>query len=481
MELYVLDSLLRRTAVIDSFESLVWTERFNDLGDMTLNIHSTRANRNLLPVGTLIAMNRSNRVMKVDTSEDKTQQDGSRLLVVTGSSLEIVLDDRVARDNLTAGTTDEPKWVITGLPADTARLVFKNIMVDGILDSADVLPFYADGNLYPADTIPEPDQSVDIPLDPGSVLDAERTICQTYDLGFRLCRNADHSQLFFNVYSGNDRTTRQDVFPAVIFAPNLDNLLDSSYLISNKQYKNVAYVLCPDGAAKVYDTGIDPTVTGFQRRVLLVNASDVKFPDRTTAGDSGNPAYTVTDDQAAAVKAAQTLSTTTQLQSASLTKITGMKRLLDQDVVNINAVLTLTGTTLTSDQIADITAARDTSLAYNPTEDAALNALLTARGFQELQKNNNITAFDGEIPQTGSYKYNFDYFLGDIVEIHNDDGIVNNVRVTEQIFSQDSSGEKSYPTLSSRLVITPGVWAAWDANQQWADVPDTEHWADLPD
>jgi hypothetical protein len=106
--------------------------------------------------------------------------------------------------------------------------------------------------------------------------------------------------------------------------------------------------------------------------------------------------------------------------------------------------------------------------------------LLTARGVQELAKNNNITAFDGEIPEFSTYRYDVDYYLGDIIEVRNEDGVVNNVRVTEQIFSQDASGEKSYPTLSSRLVITPGVWAAWDSNQEWADVPDTEHWEDLP-
>ncbi len=63
--------------------------------------------------------------------------------------------------------------------------------------------------------------------------------------------------------------------------------------------------------------------------------------------------------------------------------------------------------------------------------------------------------------------------------MRNIDGIVNQVRVTEQIFSQDATGEKAYPTLASRLVITPGVWGAWDANEDWADVDDAEHWDDL--
>jgi hypothetical protein len=480
MELYVLDSLLRRTAVVDSFESVVWTERFNDVGDLTLNIHSTLGNRNLLSPGTLLAMNRSKRVMQIETVEDKIAQDGSQVLIVTGSSLEIIMDDRVARDSVVNGTTVDPKWVITDLPARVARTIFYNIMIVGFLDQYDVMPFYAVGNSYPLDTIPEPSDEITVSLDPQTVLSALKLVCSTYDIGFRITRNGDSSQLFFNVYSGNDRTTGQTTFPAVVFAPVLDNLLGSSYLTSVKQYKNMAYVFCPDAGIKVYGPGIDPTVAGFSRHVLMVNATDIKFPDRTTAGSGGVPAYTVSAAQQASVKVAQTLTTTTQLQNESLGKISSMKRLLPQDIVNINTVVALVGSTLTSTQKTDITTARDASIAYNPTEDAAINALLTARGLQELQKHNNITAFDGEIPQVGSYKYDFDYFLGDVVEVRNQDGVVNNVKVTEQIFSQDASGEKSYPTLSSRLVITPGVWAAWDSNQQWAEVPDTEHWAELP-
>lgn len=549
MELYVLDELLRRETVIDTFDSVVWTERYNDLGDLTLNIHSTLANRNLLKAGTVLAMNKSKRMMIVKTVQDKKNQDGTQVLVITGSSYEIVLDDRPARDTM-AGTTSEPQWVIDGLPADIARQIFKNVCIDGLLDVADILPFYTVGNSYPVDNLPEPVDSVEAALDLQTVLSALKTMCQTYDLGFRITRNADASQIFFNIYSGNDRTSSQMILPAIVFAPVLDNLLDSSYLVSELQYKNMAYVFCPDGSAKVYDPSVDPGLVGLIRKVLLVNATDVKYEDRTIAGVGETPAYIVTDPQIAAVKIASSITNTTQLQQDSLNKIPGMKRLLPQDLVNIATaiapVFAFTGTQaasilaaqtvvgITTDQVtalvnlgamsrltssdvsalntlisnntaltvtekADIPAAANlqnatmmpsenilinaaivTSEAYNPTEDAALAVALQARGIQELAKCNNITAFDGEIPQTGSYKYDFDYYLGDILEVRNQDGVVNNVRVTEQIMSQDSSGEKSYPTLSSREVITPGVWDSWDASEHWAEVPDPQHWDDLP-
>jgi hypothetical protein len=547
MELYVLDSLLRRSVVIDAFDSCVWTERYNDVGDLTLDIHSTLGNRNLLTAGTLLAMNRSKRVMKIDTVENKSNSDGTKVLTLTGSSVEAVLDERTARDTMASGTTLNPTWVIQGVPAAIAREIFQKVMVDAVLDPADAMPYYAVGNLYPEDTIPEPEDEVEVSIGISTVLQALRSVCQTYDLGFRITRNGDSGQLFFNVYSGNDRTSGQTEFPPVVFAPALDNLQNTSYLTSNKQYKSVAYVFCPDGTAKVYAVGVDPEASGFSRRVLSVNATDIKYPARA---DIDPAPYTVTEEEATAVAIVKGLPSTTELQGNSLQKIPNMHRILPQDEVNILAamsdVFALTGTqassitsaqskagvtqdqknalislgaltrltsadvsslnmllsnntALTSTEKTDITdaannqavmvtpgevslieAAIATSHTYDDEESDILQALLTARGVQELAKNNNITAFDGEIPEFSTYRYDVDYYLGDIIEVRNEDGVVNNVRVTEQIFSQDASGEKSYPTLSSRLVITPGVWAAWDSNQDWADVPDTEHWEDLP-
>lgn len=466
MELYVLDGLLRRTTVVDSFDSVIWTERYNDVGDMTLNIHSSQANRNLLTTGTLLAMNLSSRVMMIETVEDKSDSSGNKTLILTGSSIEIILEDRVARDSVSTGETIEPKWVITGLPADIARQIFQSVMVNGILDAFDILPFYAPGNLYPADTLPEPSTVATVSLPLGTVLSSLKLICKTYDLGFRIVRNLDNSQLLFNVYSGNDRTTGQSALPAVVFAANLDNLINSTYLTSIKLYKNVAYVFCPDAATKAYSDSIDPTTSGFGRRILMVEAQDIKYPIRT---------YTVTSDQQSAIRAAMSLATSLQPAQDALNRLVQKVRLLAGDA----NIIIQSAAYLSASQSAYVSNAISTSQAYEAGEYAALLQVLEARGIQELAKHNSITAFDGEIPKTGSYVYEVDYRLGDITEIRNQDGVVTNVRVTEQIFSQDRNGEKSYPTLSSRLVITPGVWFSWDANQHWIDVVDTQHWGDL--
>jgi hypothetical protein len=274
MEVYILDSLLRRSALVDRYQSLIWTERFSAYGDFELVLQSTKQNRGLFKTGTRIATNNSHRVMTVETVEDGTDSEGRDLLIVKGRSLEQILEDRVAKDTM-ADLTEDPRWVITDPPADVARKIFHDICVLGTLDLDDIIPFVIEGSLLPESTIAEPLDPITVELDPKSVYDAIKDICDVWGLGFRMLRNYDTSELYFDVYSGSDRTTGQTELDPVVFAPGLDNLQNTKSLTSIADYKNVAYVFSPAGSAIVFPLDVDPEVEGFERRVLVVNASDI--------------------------------------------------------------------------------------------------------------------------------------------------------------------------------------------------------------
>jgi hypothetical protein len=392
MEVYILDNLLRRVEVVDKFESLIWTERFAAMGEFELLLPSSNETRSRFTKGKKLAINNSHRVMTVETTEDTTDEDGKAMLKVRGPSLEAILQDRVAKDTMSNLTT-EPKWVITDTPGNIARTVFNDICVLGNLDPDDIIPFMTVGSLFPADTIPESSTTITASLDLQTVYDAVKGICDLYDLGFRLTRNFDTSQLFFNIYSGRDRTSNQSVDTPVIFSPNLDNLKNTVELTTIEKSKNVAYVFSPDGFAVVYASWVDATDTaGFERRVLTVKADDI-----TTADYPDVP------------------------------------------------------------------------------------AALEQRGLEELSKARGFTAFDGELNQNSEFVYGVDYNLGDLVEMRNVDGIVNQMRVTEQIFVDDAEGERSYPTLTISQSIELGSWLASEYyNRVWEDWGATEYWADQP-
>lgn len=282
MELYVLDSLLRRVKVVDGFDSLIWAERFQTEGDIEITLQSTREYRDLFQQGTWLALNQSYRCMQVESVEDKTDSEGKRTLSVKGPSIEIILDDRVAF-NVKDDLTTHPKWTITDAPADVARKVFHDVCVTGVLDTDDILPFIVDVDVLPPDTIPEPAADITVEIEPASVLEVIKNICSLYDLGYRLIRNFDTSQLVFDIYAGSDRTTQQSTLMPVIFSVSLENLKNTSELTTTAGIKNIAYVYSPVGFEEVVADGVDPSVIGFERKVLVVKADDITNPTPATA------------------------------------------------------------------------------------------------------------------------------------------------------------------------------------------------------
>lgn len=387
-EWYTLNDSLQRDQVIEGFESFIWAERYSSWGDFQVVTKSTYPNRQLLTTGTLIAMKNSRRVMITDTVVDETAEDGTRNLTVTGKSLESLLDDRVAMPAVT-DTTTTPAWVVTDTPGNVARYMFQQICVAGVLNAGDTIPFYHSGALLPAGNIPEESSLITVSAPPDTLYNTIKKICDTYFLGFRIIKNGDAGELYFEVYTGSDKTSGQLSLKPVIFAPDMDNLENGTLLTSTAPVKTVAYVYAQNGSRVVYAVGANIDADGTDRRVLLINSSNT----------------------------------------------------LDAGI--------------------------------------ELDDALEAEAQIALANQRLVYAFDGELPQDIPYVYGVDYDLGDLVEERNGDGYGNQMIVTEQIFSSDKTGHRSYPTLSVKQLVTPGTWASWDHNEEWQDEEETVIWANL--
>lgn len=455
MELYTLDSLLRRKDVIDRFESMIWTERYAAWGDFELVIFSTPSIRALLKAGTKLAMNESYRVMTIEQVENAVDSEGRQLLNVKGRSLEFLLEDRVARNTFSDLETT-PKWIIKDKPAEIMRQIFDAICRNNPNFADDEIPFLQEGSIYPPSTIEEPTEDIVAEMDPQPVYEAINTIADAYDLGYRLVRNFDESELFFDVYSGTDRTSQQTLVPPVVFSPELDNLTNTSEITSISNYKNVAYVFHKIAVQIVTADGVDHEVDGFDRRVMYVDANDVEVPDRE---------YEIPQTQTDAINEGSNQATNESVAKDALQKLVDKKRLTG---VESQAILDfLPTTTLTTAQKNAIKAARTQSLNYNSIENDIMNPLLQQKGKEELAKNRALSAFDGELPINGTYRYNVHYNLGDLIDMHNSDGISNRMRVTEQIFVSDGEGERSYPTLTLDQYMTRESWLGRSSNEVW--------------
>ncbi len=81
-------------------------------------------------------------------------------------------------------------------------------------------------------------------------------------------------------------------------------------------------------------------------------------------------------------------------------------------------------------------------------DTAKVVEILNSRALDEITDNQFIKTVDGEIVPDNQFKYGVHYNLGDIIEVEGNSGVVQTARITEYIRSQDSAGEKAYPTVS---------------------------------
>lgn len=466
MELYTLDGLLRRTEIVEGYETFIWTERFSNLGELEIIAPSTQQFRNLLASGTMLGLSESKRVMEIQTITDSTDADGSKMLSIKGEELSSVLKHRIA---MTSAAVVKPNtWRATATPRGIINMLFDYVCRNGSSSLTDKLPLLVGGSLYTDGTLVEDGNTYIVERPTSRLYDAIQEVAEVYDLGFRLYKGDDNGKLYFDVYKGNDRTTSQTVRPPVIFAESLDSLQSVSELASVANSKNVAYVKNGALVTIVYANGTSVETSGFAKRTLYVDATNIEYPERTNS---------ITDDQQKAINKTSGLKEALDTHKAALQKLIGKTRLATGEASLITAFTTssVSASLITSAEKTLVDSTVTSSTALEAAEASWMSAAMILRGNEELAKNRSISAFDGEITQLSPYKYNQHYNMGDLVEMRNATGLANQMLVTEQIFTSDATGERAYPTLTNKLFITPGSWMSWENSQTWEIAPGT--WA----
>jgi hypothetical protein len=284
MDIYTLDSAFRPVEIIDAKKSVIWTDRYAEHGEVILEVPDSIKNRLILPEGTFLACAQSREVMLIDTAEAK---DG--IWKTSGPSLSGFLKQRFTKPSWSSKYGPTIFVNVPGkIPGDILR---KFVMPGGLMATGGVVTTGAN-EVIPNLSIGDEDTtyatSVVIALEPGTVYDGVKQVCDAYSMGFTLYPTNvtdDDYDLIFTTYSGKNRTGAQSVNSVVRFQPALDSLLNPSELRSIAGYKNVAYAFATN-----IDTGVTPyvgyayapggeTALGFDRRTLYVPVGDIQEDD----------------------------------------------------------------------------------------------------------------------------------------------------------------------------------------------------------
>lgn len=286
MELYTLGETFLRESVVDEYTSLIWTERYSKNGEFQLILPATQQRIIDLAEGQFVGLRDSDEPMQI-----QTQSIDNGLMTVNGVTVEPFFNERWI---LTSTDPDVNEWKLRDHPGKILGKIVEETVVSGgdylspgykIGGVLNEMPYLVMGNTTASGDI----VNATIPF--GPMYDAMLPIAETYKIGMKVfLSRADPFgyEFTFTTWVGEDRTSTQLVNNLIRFSTGQDSLSNGKELHSIAGYKTVAYVFPPSWSPAtavqvVYAPGVDPAAVGFNRRVLVLEASDISS-DEVTGG-----------------------------------------------------------------------------------------------------------------------------------------------------------------------------------------------------
>jgi len=259
MKLYALSTSWRRQRLIDAFDSLIWTERFDDHGDFELKMRATRDMKNLLTPGTFMIHDETIEPQIIETVQIVPNQQSVPTMVVKGRSATTLLEQRCTP----AIKMPENE---THSYAGYAMMLIDGVIVTGgawVSTSSDRIPSTSIKNV-------SSDASRQN-FEPrwGVLYDDVQDLLRNANSAIKCTFGEESPRLRFRIFDGTDRKN-------VVFRTRDDSLISPSYLESNKAFKNVLYTKFKSGTRKYHKLNDDDEVdSGLDRRVAFLDLTSL--------------------------------------------------------------------------------------------------------------------------------------------------------------------------------------------------------------
>ena len=91
MEAWILDQNAASLAVLDTFQSFIWTDRYRGYGDFEIYMPAETSALSYLKEGNYLVTKDSDRMMIIEDIQVDTDAENGNHLIVTGRSLESIL------------------------------------------------------------------------------------------------------------------------------------------------------------------------------------------------------------------------------------------------------------------------------------------------------------------------------------------------------------------------------------------------------
>ncbi len=269
MDMVVMDPNFTKIFVLDSYESIIWVDRYFECGSFELYTPVTSDILTYVTPGNYIQNRDSNHVMIVeDISIESNVENGNHIKII-GRSLESILDRRIV-------------WTQTKFSNANLQTAVKKLLTDAFINPS--IAARKVGNFVFEDSTDSRITSLKLnkQYTGDNLLEVIEEICNTNKVGYKIILN-DDNQFVFSLYMGTDRSYAQNDVPYVVFRPSFDNIIDSNYVVKNSEFKNVTLV-AGEGEGTNRVTRTVGSGTGINRKELYTDARDIqKESNMTTA------------------------------------------------------------------------------------------------------------------------------------------------------------------------------------------------------
>lgn len=259
MDINVLDTKFDTQAVVDTYTSFIWTDRYRECGDFELYVPASKEMSNILVKDRYLSIASSDRTMIIEETGIKTNYMNGDWLIVTGRSLESILARRIIMQ----------KTVLTGSFQDGIQKLLNENVISPTDSKRKIGNFTFTASTDPTITA----LTIDASYFGDNLYDVIVSQCAEKDVGFKIILTPDN-KFNFTLYAGTDYSYDQTSKPWVVFSPDYDNLIGSDYKSSNVSLRTAvlaSYERSSDEA--VYTNIVEGEETGLARREGYVSAS----------------------------------------------------------------------------------------------------------------------------------------------------------------------------------------------------------------
>ena len=261
MEIYVLDMDANILDIVDNYQSCIWTQQFFGQGDFEIVVPATAHYIDLLQKERLLCRDKDrsdnafNNVMLIENIKIVADWEEGNTITVSGRSLKSIVGRRIVwkQMNQTGNVETSIRQVITENvinPSITARKI-NNFTLDSVAGITDTMEVQLFGE---------------------NIAEWLESVSNTYGFGWDVI--IKNKKFVFQLIKGVNRSYSQTVNTPVVFSPDYDNLLASTYDYSRAEYSNAALV-GGEGEGVSQRTATVGTASGLERYESYIDGSSV--------------------------------------------------------------------------------------------------------------------------------------------------------------------------------------------------------------